>query len=239
MTEQEQTKWISVLSEAEIDDVIIINGLRVRVKRDTSRNHSCDDCAFHTPDKEHYCGLIEGKGATPCSLFNNHVGKTLIFIKEGVTPVDNDLAQDIYSDGYAQGKKDMEGLFAIGQVRAQNKQLEDLRSIKQLYAISNSIKEDYKKGYMDCLDRYMGVIEFSRDCDKHLAKEVIEEQARIIRNRIEDRYHEAVKNGTLPEEYYLIFRTCIEAIYQELFASGVKVGMGEIIGPQKITLLKK
>ena len=81
MTEQEQTKWLNVLNEAELGDVITINGLCVTVSEDKRDSHTCEGCAFHTPDAEHYCGLIEGRGVTPCSPFNNCLGKSLVFTK--------------------------------------------------------------------------------------------------------------------------------------------------------------
>ena len=81
MTEQEQTKWCSVLNETELGDIININGLCVKVEEDVERTDTCRQCAFHVPDNEDYCGLNLGRGVTPCSPFNNHIGKALIFYK--------------------------------------------------------------------------------------------------------------------------------------------------------------
>jgi hypothetical protein len=38
---------------------------------------------------------------------------------------------------------------------------------------------------------------------------------------------------------YTQITACIEAVYQELFFAGFNVGLGELIGPQKITLNKE
>ena len=146
------------------------------------------------------------------------------------------FCQEIYNDGYKQGQKDADARFAIGQVRAQNQQMRDLQAIKKLYEQDTRLSEDYRHGYAEALERYLGVIEFSRDCDKYLAKEVVEEQMRIVRNRLENRYHESVENGNMDYNTYGQITACIDAVYQELFLSGVRVGMGELIGPQKITV---
>lgn len=82
MTEKEQTKWINVLNEADLGDTIEINGLKVLVLEDTRELANCVGCAFYTPEREHYCGLNEGRGVTPCGCFNNSLGKVLLFVKQ-------------------------------------------------------------------------------------------------------------------------------------------------------------
>lgn len=149
------------------------------------------------------------------------------------------FCQEIYNDGYKQGQKDADARFAIGQVYAQNRQKRDLQAIDHMVQENPKHSDEYKQAHAAFTERYLGVIEFSRDCDKQIAKEVIEEQMRIVRNRMEKRYADAVESGRLPQTAYTQIIACIEATYQELFMAGVRVGMGELIGPQTIHVNKK
>ena len=96
-----------------------------------------------------------------------------------------------------------------------------------------------QKAYAEFTERYLGVIEFQRDCDKYRSQEVIEEQMRVARNRLEERYREAVEKRRIDHVAYTQIIACIEATYQELFMAGVRVGMGELIGPQNIKVMKE
>lgn len=75
MTEQEAKKWCSVLCEAEIDDVISINGTTVKVVLQNPQDIKCNQCAFY---KNGGCTL-QCNYVTPCSPFNNELGKPTIF----------------------------------------------------------------------------------------------------------------------------------------------------------------
>ena len=98
--------------------------------------------------------------------------------------------------------------------------------------------DEYKKAYAEFTERYLGIIEFSRDVDKVMLEEMAQEQARIVRDRIEQRYKDALNQGRITEKNYVEVVFCIEAVYQELFFTGFKVGLGEFLIP-KITLNEK
>ena len=147
--------------------------------------------------------------------------------------------QEIYNDGYKKGQDDSDARFRIGRVHADNGRIADLEAIKKLYEKNEKLPEDYRRGYCEAIDRYIGVLEFSRDVDKCALRKTAEEQARIVRNRMEQRYHEAVEQGRMDLNTYSQITACIEATYQELFFAGFNVGLGELIGPQKITVNPK
>ena len=81
MKEQEQTKWLQVLNQAELGDIININGLCVKVEEYIESEGMCVHCAFYRPNEDDYCGLNEGRGVTPCISGNNHLCKSLLFSK--------------------------------------------------------------------------------------------------------------------------------------------------------------
>ena len=132
----------------------------------------------------------------------------------------DELAQEIYNDGYAQGKKDAEARFEIGTAYANNHQMRDLEAINKMVQENPKHSDEYKQAYAEIIERYLGMIEFQRDGNKYRAKEVVEER------RID---HTA----------YTQIIACIEATYQELFMAGVRVGMGELVGPQRIHINNK
>ena len=81
MTEQEAKKWCSVLNEAEIGDVVAVNGRSVKVTLcDVGEN--CSRCAFHENGKG--CELSACDYTIPCSPFNNTNGKRIIFNKKEI-----------------------------------------------------------------------------------------------------------------------------------------------------------
>lgn len=154
----------------------------------------------------------------------------------------DEQAQAIYNDGYKKGKDDQYALFRIGMVHAQNGQLRDLEAIKKLVAEKTpdtDFAKGYQQGHLEAINRYMGVVKFSHDVDKLALRETAEEQARIVRNRLVQRYHDAAERGRIDMHTYSQITACIEAVYQELFFAGFNVGLGELIGPQKITLNKE
>lgn len=151
----------------------------------------------------------------------------------------NKQAQAIYNDGYAQGKKDAEARANIGKAYARNHQMRDLEAICKMVQENPKRSDEYKKAYAEFTERYLGIIEFQRDCDKYRSQEVIEEQMRVARNRLEERYREAVEKRRIDHVAYTQIIACIEATYQELFMAGVRVGMGELIGPQNIKVMKE
>lgn len=147
--------------------------------------------------------------------------------------------QAIYDDGYIKGRDDQVARFRIGTIYANKQQIRTLQATQALVSKNEKHSLDYRQGYADAINTYVGVIEYSNDVDKTAIRSTVEEQARIIRNRIEQRYREAVQHGTLDHQSYSQITACIEAVYMEFFTAGVNVGLGELIGPQKITLLKK
>lgn len=148
----------------------------------------------------------------------------------------DEQAQAIYNEAYAKGKKDAEARFEIGTAYAKNHQMRDLESICKMVQEDPKHSDEYKKAYAEFTERYLGVIEFQRDGNKYRSQEVIEEQMRVARNRLEERYREAVEKRRIDHVAYTQIIACIEATYQELFMAGVRVGMGELIGPQRINL---
>jgi len=149
------------------------------------------------------------------------------------------FCQELYNEGYKKGEQDADARFRIGRVYAQNGQIRDLEAIKKLVAENPKLSDEYKRGKMEAIDIYLGMVEFSRDVDRLAVRETVEEQARIIRNRMQERYREAAEAGRLDTASYMQITTCIEATYQELFFAGFNVGTGNLIGPQKITVNKK
>ncbi|MCR5578629.1 MAG: hypothetical protein K6F74_05385 [Prevotella sp.] len=145
-------------------------------------------------------------------------------------------AQTIYNNGYHKGMDDMDTRFRIGSIYANNGQKRHLRALQRLVRENDSYSDDYKRGYIEAIDMYIGVIEFSREVDKVAIRPTVEEQMRIVRNRLENRYRKAVESGRITHDDYTQITVCIEATYQELFEAGFNVGCGEIIGPQKITV---
>ena len=151
----------------------------------------------------------------------------------------DELAQEIYNDGYAQGKKDAEARFEIGTAYANNHQMRDLEAINKMVQENPKHSDEYKQAYAEIIERYLGMIEFQRDGNKYRAKEVVEEQMRVARNRLEERYRKAVEERRIDHTAYTQIIACIEATYQELFMAGVRVGMGELVGPQRIHINNK
>ena len=158
-------------------------------------------------------------------------------IKQGT--MTDELAQEIYNDGYAQGKKDAEARFEIGTAYANNHQMRDLEAINKMVQENPKHSDEYKQAYAEIIERYLGMIEFQRDGNKYRAKEVVEEQMRVARNRLEERYRKAVEERRIDHTAYTQIIACIEATYQELFMAGVRVGMGELVGPQRIHINNK
>ena len=158
-------------------------------------------------------------------------------IKQGT--MTEELAQEIYNDGYAQGKKDAEARFEIGTAYANNHQMRDLEAINKMVQENPKHSDEYKQAYAEIIERYLGMIEFQRDGNKYRAKEVVEEQMRVARNRLEERYRKAVEERRIDHTAYTQIIACIEATYQELFMAGVRVGMGELVGPQRIHINNK
>lgn len=148
----------------------------------------------------------------------------------------DEQAQAIYNDGYAQGKKDAEARSEIGKAYAKNHQMRDLESICKMVQENPKRSDEYKKAYAEFTERYLGVIEFQRDGNKCRSQDVIEEQMRVTRNRLEEHYREAYEKRRIDRVAYTHIIACIEATYQELFMAGVRVGMGELVGPQNIHL---
>lgn len=147
--------------------------------------------------------------------------------------------QELYNEGYKKGEQDADARFRIGRVYAKNEQIRDLEAIKKLVAENPKLSDEYKRGKMNAIDIYLGMVEFSRDVDRLTVRETVEEQARIIRNRMQERYREALEAGKLDRTSYVQINACIDATYQELFFAGFNVGTGHLIGPQKITVNKK
>ena len=148
-------------------------------------------------------------------------------------------AQAIYNDGYKHGQDDMDARFRIGKVYANNEHVRYLEAVKKLVKESPDLSDEYKRGKLEAIDLYMGMELFNHDVDKLALRKTAEEQARIVRNRLEQRYREAVEQRRIDRNTYLQITACIEAVYQELFFAGFNVGLGELIGPQKITLNKE
>ncbi len=151
----------------------------------------------------------------------------------------NEQAQAIYDDGYKKGQDDMDARLRIGKVYANNEHVRHLEAVKKLVEESTNHSEDYKRGKLEAIDLYMGMELFNHDVDKLALRKIAEEQARIVRNRLEQRYREAVEQRRIDMNTYTQITACIEAVYQELFFAGFNVGLGELIGPQKITLNKE
>ena len=149
------------------------------------------------------------------------------------------FCQELYNEGYKKGEQDADARFRIGRVYAQNGQIRDLEAIKKLVAENPKLSDEYKRGKMEAIDIYLGMVEFSRDVDRLAVRETVEEKASIIRNRMQKRYREALEAGKLDRTSYLQINACIEATYKELFFAGFNVGTGNLIGPQKITVNKK
>ena len=149
------------------------------------------------------------------------------------------IMQKVYDDGYAQGKKDAEARFEIGTAYANNHQMRDLEAINKMVQENPKHSDEYKLAYAEIIERYLGMIEFQRDGNKYRAKEVVEEQMRVARNRLEERYRKAVEERRIDHTAYTQIIACIEATYQELFMAGVRVGMGELVGPQRIHINNK
>ena len=147
-----------------------------------------------------------------------------------------EFCQTIYNEGYKKGGDDQIARYRIGTVYANNQQIRDLEAIKKLVAANPKYSNEFKKGYCEAIDRYIGVIGFSHDVDKLAVKDTIEEQMRVARNRLEERYRKAVEERRIDHRAYTQIIACIEATYQELFMAGVNVGMGELVGPQRIHL---
>ena len=151
----------------------------------------------------------------------------------------NEQAQAIYDDGYKKGQEDMDARLRIGKVYASNEHVRHFEAVKKLVEQNPNLSDDYKRGKLEAIDLYMGMELFNHDVDKMALRKTAEEQARIARNRLEQRYREAVEQRRIDMNTYTQITTCIEAVYQELFFAGFNVGLGELIGPQKITLNKE
>lgn len=71
----DKEKWCDLLNEANIGDIITHNGMSVEVLQYDGKESQCLMCAFYkNNDCSLYCDL-----ATPCSPFNNVLGKPLVF----------------------------------------------------------------------------------------------------------------------------------------------------------------
>lgn len=151
----------------------------------------------------------------------------------------NEQAQAIYDDGYKHGQDDMDARLRIGKVYANNEHMRHFEAVKKLVEENPNLSDEYKRGKLEAIDLYMGMELFNHDVDKMALRKTAEEQARIVRNRLEQRYREAVEHRRIDRNTYLQIIACIEAVYQELFFAGFNVGLGELIGPQKITLNKE
>ena len=148
-------------------------------------------------------------------------------------------AQAIYDDGYKKGQDDQVARFRIGCVYANNEHIRHFEAVKKLVEENPNHSDEYKRGKLEAIDLYMGMEQFNHDVDKLALRETAEEQARIVRNRLEQRYREAVEQRRIDMNTYTQITACIEAVYQDLFFAGFNVGLGELIGPQKITLNKE
>ncbi len=69
-------KWANVLCEADVGDVVSINNIFIQVEENKD-GQLCADCYFD--DEDVGCLLSEVNCVTPCSFFNNSIGKNLIF----------------------------------------------------------------------------------------------------------------------------------------------------------------
>ena len=77
---KDATKWCFLLNQADIGDVVMINGIMIMVKENTEKAH-CKKCPFS--DHMDGCYLVRyGDAVTPCSPFNNKLGKSLSFTYE-------------------------------------------------------------------------------------------------------------------------------------------------------------
>lgn len=85
MTKKNATHWCNVLNEANIDDIITFKKLSVKVCEGYCDCINTRKCAFfrntYKKPGDSYCWLVEGDCATPCSPFNNSLGKPLTFTK--------------------------------------------------------------------------------------------------------------------------------------------------------------
>ena len=68
-------QWCEKLNEANIGDTITIDGLTIEVKDDDGTH--CEGCDFYKSGNA--CPLIVPGIVTPCSPFNNSIGKSLQF----------------------------------------------------------------------------------------------------------------------------------------------------------------
>jgi hypothetical protein len=82
-------KWGFVLNQADIGDRISINGVWVIVEEDKDGGY-CNECAFN--DKKDACLLANANCVTPCSIFNNKLGKSLIF--KWLSPINNFITEN-------------------------------------------------------------------------------------------------------------------------------------------------
>ena len=66
------------------------------------------------------------------------------------------FCQEIYDDGYKQGKKDTEARFEIGLAYANKSQMRDLEAINKLVQNNPKCSEEYKQAYNEFTERYLG-----------------------------------------------------------------------------------
>lgn len=73
--------WADKLLAVEgtnIGDIVRIGSLSVRIELDEHKLR-CDECAFNDGVT---CLLLSGNWVTPCSPFNNAIGKPVVYIKQ-------------------------------------------------------------------------------------------------------------------------------------------------------------
>lgn len=150
----------------------------------------------------------------------------------------DELAQTIYNDAYRKGQDDLDAQLRIGKVYANNEHMRHLKAVRKLVEQNPKYSDEYKRGKIEAIDMYIGLEKFNYDVDKMALRKTAEEQARIIRNRIEQRYREAVEKQLIDRTTYLQITAALR-LYQGLFFAGFNVGLGELVGPQKITLNKE
>ena len=83
--------------------------------------------------------------------------------------------QAIYDDGYNKGNEDQVVRFRIGSIYANKHQIRDLRAVQAFVRRDEKFSLDYRKGYCDAIDRYVGVIEFGHDTDRVAIKNTVED----------------------------------------------------------------
>lgn len=74
-------KWCMLLNESDIGDVVMINGIMIMVIERSKNIITCEGCPFYNHIDN--CLLVENSEyVTPCSPFNNKLGKSLAFTYE-------------------------------------------------------------------------------------------------------------------------------------------------------------